>query len=187
MKGAYNIGKKFQKMKIWIAIGLAIFACLISILSFIQKPETENWAYIKIAEVYDEFTLTTELNRKLTSFENNFQYTSDSMKLEITRQEAGLKAVKNPGKNDLEMYYTLLRSLEELQTNYEDQKKLMTAEFNSHISTQLNQYIKEFGEEKGIDMIFGASGDGNIMYAKENNRNITKEVIAYINKVYEGF
>ena len=39
--------------------------------------------------------------------------------------------------------------------------------------------------ENGYDVIFGASGEGNIMYATDE-LNITSEVLAYCNKKYSG-
>ena len=51
--------------------------------------------------------------------------------------------------------------------------------------TQLNEYIEDFGEENKLDYIFGANGTGTIMYGNES-KDVTKEVVTYVNKKYVG-
>ena len=48
-----------------------------------------------------------------------------------------------------------------------------------------NQYIKDYGIQNNYILIFGVSGQGNIMYANDG-LDATEEVIEYVNKRYQG-
>ena len=57
--------------------------------------------------------------------------------------------------------------------------------YSEKVWTQLNSYLQDYGSENGYDVIIGMKGDGNVMYASEA-ANITKDVIEYVNKKYQG-
>lgn len=56
---------------------------------------------------------------------------------------------------------------------------------NEQIWTFINQNVSEYSKLNKIDYLFGANGQGNIMYANEEE-NITKEVLKFIDDKYEG-
>jgi hypothetical protein len=61
----------------------------------------------------------------------------------------------------------------------EDQKATQT------VINDINDYVKEYGKKHNYDIIFGASGAGNIMYAKEST-DLTEVVLEGLNKEFEG-
>ena len=61
----------------------------------------------------------------------------------------------------------------------------LTARYTSDIWKHINEGIAEFGKAEGYDFIFGASGNGGIMYADEAN-DITDRVVTYINLRYNN-
>ncbi|WP_160289473.1 OmpH family outer membrane protein [Psychroserpens mesophilus] len=68
--------------------------------------------------------------------------------------------------------------------------KTLQSEFSNTIPnkiwSRLNAYIKDYGKQKEVKIIFGISGNGNIMYADETNLDVTEELLKYINDRYEG-
>ena len=58
-------------------------------------------------------------------------------------------------------------------------------EYTSQIWTQINTYVKEYGQQNDYSYILGANGSGSIMYGLES-QNITDVVIEFVNKKYEG-
>jgi len=69
---------------------------------------------------------------------------------------------------------------------YEQQQLQQKAEqYTSQIWEQINMGIVEYGQNNGYDYILGAGGDGSLMYA-DSSRNITSEVLEYINQRYEN-
>ena len=63
--------------------------------------------------------------------------------------------------------------------------EVMAKQYTDQIWEQLNQYIKDFGTQHKYKFIFGSRGDGNLMYAEEQD-NITSEVLTYVNERYQG-
>jgi outer membrane protein len=45
--------------------------------------------------------------------------------------------------------------------------------------------MQDYGKKHGYDFIYGAQGSGNLMYAN-GQKNITDEVLKYINERYQG-
>ena len=71
------------------------------------------------------------------------------------------------------------------QEEFEEANSVLAEEYTAQVWTQLNEYIKAYGEEEGYRYIFGATGDGSLMYA-EDAVNITEEVSSYVNEHYNG-
>ena len=65
------------------------------------------------------------------------------------------------------------------QIQEEDKKASQT------IINDINDYVKEYGKKHRYQIIFGASGSGNIMYADEGT-DLTQDVLKGLNKEYEG-
>jgi len=75
--------------------------------------------------------------------------------------------------------------LKKRQEEFQAENQEKVSELNNQMFTQLNQYIKEYGDQHGYTYIFGTTSDGNIMYAKESEE-ITEKVRVFINKKYQG-
>lgn len=73
---------------------------------------------------------------------------------------------------------------EDLNRQYTLDEKAISEKYTAAIWKDINQYIAEFGKEKHCDFIFGANGNGNLMFANEVH-DVTDEVIQYVNKRYE--
>ena len=71
------------------------------------------------------------------------------------------------------------------ETEFQKENQRASNEYYTKIMSRINQYVEEFGKEKRYAIIFGANGQGNIMYA-EDSKDITKEVLEYVNSRYNG-
>ena len=58
-------------------------------------------------------------------------------------------------------------------------------DYNNKILQQLNQYVKEFGDKNRFSFIFGAAGNGSLMYGTES-ADITDEAIEFANERFQG-
>jgi len=53
------------------------------------------------------------------------------------------------------------------------------------VINDINDFVKDYGKNHGYPIIFGAGGNGNIMYAEEAS-DLTGEVLEGLNAQYEG-
>jgi Skp family chaperone for outer membrane proteins len=77
------------------------------------------------------------------------------------------------------------QALAEKKEFFEQDNQRALQETNVKIWKQINQYIKDYGEQNGYDYIYGADGTGTLMYADKKN-DITTDVSLYVNKRYAG-
>lgn len=171
-----------------LAVGLSAVCLVVSSITLVlvfEKGTSESYAFIKTSEVYDQFELKKELAAQYTQIENSRKLVLDSMKVRMDQLERQLRATEAPSKSEVLQYQNLGQELNELNNSYTQELQEVQDRFNEQIWSRINQYVKDYGDEKGIELIFGANGNGNIMHGG-NEKDITNEVTAYINEKYSG-
>jgi Skp family chaperone for outer membrane proteins len=140
-------------------------------------------AFVNLNVVYDHFTLKKELESKLENASNARKAIMDSLTLRLQGLQRGLATDKS---EQAQQTFMLARKqfLEKKQLFEEDNDR-QTKDYDSQIWKQINQFAKDYGDEKGYDYIFGAQGNGTLMYAAKGH-DITDELSAYINAKYKG-
>ncbi len=105
--------------------------------------------------------------------------------------ENRLKAQEEANKKTLDSLIRLPADRNNILIYEAERRKLdlkvqeLSARYTTDIWKRINEYVSAYGEEHGYDFIFGASGDGSLMYAREGC-DITDEVIGYVNRKYNG-
>lgn len=113
-------------------------------------------------------TLTNEVKQQI------FQYEKESPKMTAKERQLSQELIRTK-QNQLAQYQNALNT----QAQQEDQK--MTGE----VVSQINAYLKKYGESKGYRIILAATEYGNLAYADES-LDITAEVLEGLNKEYTG-
>jgi outer membrane protein len=143
----------------------------------------EKYGYIDLNTVYTEFTLSKKLEKERDLVVNSRQGILDSLKLQLNQlsKQFQFKVDSNQiqffNQKREEYYYKEQQFIEDNQS--------LLMKHDEQIMKQLNVYIKDYGKEKGYKFIFGATGNGTLMYAEED-ANISKDVLSYVNEKYEG-
>jgi len=167
-----------MKYKIVILTVLFINLLFTGYLSVREYYRSEI-VYINTSQVFDEFDLKKELSKKFESLVLSQGKVLDSIEVRYT------SLVNNSNQSiRTEELNRLKREYLEAKRRFDEQKDKTSQEYDKQIWTQLNQYIKNFGEKKSkYRMILGTSGEGNLMYAEEYT-DITNEIIHYVNDEY---
>ncbi len=174
---------------IWSLLGVLVVS---TVYMYTQMPEEREpevairkTGYVDVMEVFEAFEMKKELQKKLEKDLTTKQATLDSLMFQLQSMNNDLGAKESPSNDEVQQFQVL-------QNHYMQQKQLfdgysqeLTAKYDAQILEQLSQYIKDYGLDNGYDYVFGATGDGNILYGAEP-ADITEEVIAYINKSYQG-
>jgi outer membrane protein len=146
---------------------------------------TTKTGFINSQELFAEFKGKKELEAKFTQSEVEQNSMLDSLTLEIASLTNQLTERKNDKKLQVQKEQKEQLYLE-LKRRFTYSNTTQNQQYTESIWKQINQYAMEYGEEKGFDYIFGATGSGTLMYAKDS-KDITEDVLKYINKKYEGF
>jgi outer membrane protein len=170
--------KIFQVFTIVNLIGL------VALIGFefwhVQKNKT---AYVDINQLYKAYKQKAELEKELQAIQMKFQSTLDSVKLEIQLAENKVKQ-SNTQENKM-IYSKKVEYYNYLNQEFSRVSEVNAKKYREQILGQLNEYISEFGKIHGYKYIYGANGNGSLMYASEEE-NITTQLIGYSNAKYEG-
>jgi outer membrane protein len=113
-------------------------------------------------------TLASEVQQQI------FKYEKESPKM--TAKERSLSQ---------ELLRTKQSQLTQYQQAMNAQAQQEDSKMTSDVLTQVNAYLKKYGEQKGYTIILAATEYGNLAYA-DNALDITEEVLAGLNKEYAG-
>ena len=103
-----------------------------------------------------------------------FKYEKESPKMTVKERQLSQELIRAKQKQFADYQQAM-----NTQAQQEDSK--MTGD----VITQINAYLKKYGEAKGYKIILAATDYGNLAYADEG-LNITKEVLEGLNKEYGG-
>lgn len=156
----------------YIIIVLALAAFI-----YYEVSTKTKLAFVDTQAVYDQFLLKKEFEKQYKGLVNMHKKYLDSLLFDyqLAEKQNAQVAVLDLKKENY------LQKKQEMESVEEE----MNTKLSNQTWTQINQYIKDYGVKNNYDFIFGASGNGNIMYASES-KNITNDVIEFINNRYQG-
>lgn len=174
-----------------IAFPISIIAAVLAAFSFyFAKQSSNEIAYVDINKLLDGYKRTEKVRAEFEEKAKTLNANVDSL---MTDWQNELKAYEKErssmSKKELELKQELLGNKQQQIGNYqqaiqkqiqeEDQKATQT------VINDINDFVKEYGKNKGYYLVLGASGSGNIMYASDA-ADLTEEVLEGLNKEYQG-
>lgn len=175
-----------KRFKLFLAAALAVLfvqGVFNLVWTVTDKPKT---AYINTEQVYNGFGLKKKLEADLKKTMDSRQHLLDSMRLQL--EMISIKVQDDPAyKNGLvENSFSGMRDLYfRRQEEFRQQNEALAKQYTDQVWAQLNQYLKDYGKQNGYEYIFGANGDGALMFA-DDTENITDEVASYVNNRFNG-
>lgn len=164
------------------------------VVLFVQGGFTLFWltrhknktAYINTEAVYNSFEMKNQLEKELKKTSGIRQHILDSMRLQLDM--ISMRLQDRPAGKDSALSKTFRAMREnyfQRQEEYRQADEAQAKEYTDQVWTQLNAYIKEYGTNHGYQYIFGANGDGALMFA-DDAVNITDDLQAFVNQRFKG-
>jgi len=174
-------------MKQFILFTIIAVAISISISYVLTKniSSKEKTGWVNLSVVFNDFTLKKEMEMKLKKTKDMRQTILDSLAFGLKITSKQIQAAQQKDKNKIAFFELKREEYLTKKQQFEEDNASLANQYDSQILAQMNQYVKDFGEKYGYAYIFGADGNGSLMYSVEA-ANITKEVKEYINKRYKG-
>jgi outer membrane protein len=138
-----------------------------AVFYFLVAHKTQKTAFFYNQKVFDRFQGKLELESRLNKQAEKSKKMLDSLAVLI-----------QGGRTDLSSVYQ--ENLDYATTTRQQLSETYTADIWKYINGQASNY----GDENGYDYIFGASGNGSLMYA-DTMHDITNEIVRYLNLKYE--
>lgn len=141
-------------------------------------------AYIEIKKVFNAFVLKKELEEKYTQTAKTRAKIIDSLSFRLQILSKELQS--NKENKDLLQHFEIKRAeYFKAKNEFEEDNAALSQKYDSQILEQMTQYVVDYGKKGHYTYIYGAEGNGTLMYANEN-ANISDDVIMYINNRYKG-
>lgn len=160
-----------------------IFFLLLLVVSC-QSDEL-SIAYVQNMKLYAEFDLAKELDNELQAFSKNRTNELDSLTLIFENMTADFERMNEIPAQAYQSYNDLRNAILFREKNYEEELLALSQEYDRQIWERINNYVKDYAEENNYDMVLGANGNGNLMFATDT-LDITDELIQYCNTNYNG-
>jgi len=149
----------------YYSIALTVLVLAIASWQFFQKREKNAFLYNQ--KVFAGFKGTELLTAKLERQKATDKQLLDSLSKLVSQGREDIRAIYSSK-------YTELATAEQQ----------LSDRYTADIWKQINDGVAAFGKERKYSYIFGASGDGSLMYADEAE-DITEELIVFLNNRYE--
>ena len=165
-----------------IAFVLAGSSIAFMLYGFISKPKV---AFVHVQEVYNEFEYKKELETKYEKVQSERKRILDSLEIQINAIATNIQNSEVNKEKNIQNYQYLVADYQSKKKAFSEDNAMVSEKYTQQIWNQLNQYVEEYGKQKGFDFIYGADGSGNVMYA-EKGFNITEQIKEYVNQRYLG-
>ncbi len=169
---------------------ILIYILLALILAFgiYQYSSRPNIACVQLGKVYDEFEMKKQLEGKYKNISNARKVQLDSLELHLKALSNIIVSMneKDPLRQEKinEFEYKKQDYLQKKKTFGEDNQQTSKM-YEEEVWKQLNQYITDYGKEKGYTCVLGANGTGAVMYIQQSS-DVTDAVITYVNNKFKG-
>lgn len=147
-------------------------------------------AYVDVEELMKEYkgTKATEAKMKVNSDKLKAELDSLIGGWEIKARDYQQKAPSMSAKNRSEREQVLLQEQQEINQHQQMLQQQVQSEGQENLkllSKEINDFVKDYAKEKGINFVLGTSGDsGAVMYGDEKS-DITDDVLVQLNKSYK--
>jgi len=169
---------------------ISIIAILFSSYTFWSTKNASTQVYVDVNKLLEGYKRTKVVRAEFETKAKKMNANVDSLMVgwqnELKKYE---KERSRMSKKELKLKQELLSNKQNQVNNYQKaiQKKLQEEDKKSTqtVINDINDYVKEYGKNHSYNIIFGASGSGNIMYAKDV-ADLTNIVLDGLNKDFEG-
>ena len=169
---------------------IAVVILVASITSFVCSGTHDEMVYVdvnKLLEGYKRTKVEREaFNAKAAVMKANVDSLVADWQTELQKYE---KERPSMTEKEKELQQELLNNKQQQINNYQQavQQQLVEEDkkMTQTVINDINDYVKEYGKKKGHRIIFGAGGNGNIMYAEEAS-DLTPKILEGLNAQYEG-
>ena len=169
-----------------ITIVLSVFALLLVGCDSSSK----KIGVIQMEELVYEFDGMKEATEEYTNLLNQWEQESDTLKSQLDQLLYTIKLDSINGDQekivaDQQKFMLLRQKYIQLQQTIEGKAQQEDQKMTATVMGQLNEYVQKYGKENAFDIIITNTQMQNVGYVKASS-DITKEVLEYVNKKYNG-
>lgn len=170
-----------KKIALLMILSVGLFSC--------QQNKT---AYVNNQDIMDGFEKLKQTEAEFTKEEQAIKAKIDSLVADSGYQELVQEYQSKKGQMPKAEEEELYNQIMQIQQRLGQQQQMTTQQFQQRKSAEMDSlmktvddFVEEFGKNKGYTYIYGVTESGNIMYADES-LNITEEILEALNDKYNA-
>lgn len=172
-----------------LILGIVSFIGLLAVLTYILITP-QKLVYVDSAKLLNNYKGMTDARdayqKKAASWKANVDTLTQEVQKQIMDYERGSSRMTAKERQlTEELIRTKQKQLIDYQQALNNQAQQEDAKMTGEVITQVNAYLKKYGESKGYQIIMAATEYGNIAYANEA-LDVTDEVLEGLNQEYAG-
>ena len=173
-----------------LALPIALIALAASVASFLYIQSSSDLVYVDVNKLLDGYKRTEVVKAEFDEKAKTMKANVDSLLADWQNELKGYEKERSGmSKKELELKQQLLSNKQQQINNYQQavQKQLQEEDkkVTQTVVNDINDFVKEYGKKKGYKVIFGATGNGTIMYG-EPASDLTDAVLEELNAEFEG-
>jgi len=176
-------------LRLLLIIGILNLAGPIA-LSVTVYTKNQKVVYVDSSKLLNQYkgmeAARAAYQQKAGAWKANIDTLANEIQQQIFKYE---KEGKSMTAKERQLSQELIRNKQKQFADYQQamntQAQQEDAKMTQEVVTQINAYLKKYGEAKGYKIILAATQYGNLAYADES-LDITDEVLAGLNKEYGG-
>jgi len=153
-------------IRILVIVNLVLLLALGAYVFF--RPSSGKTVFVINGDLFAGFKGKKMLEEKLNGLRTQNKRLLDSLSFEAGRSNKP----------------EVIRQIQATADNIRMSEQQISQQYTEDIWKRINTYMVDFGKDKGYAYVFGASGNGNLMFAADA-LNVTDEAVSYINKKYD--
>lgn len=163
-----------NKWSLLTLINLILVILLTAFILYKFSNSSEKIVYVDNNKLFEEFRMTKEMKMIGEKEFNKKKANLDSLYLEIQREDLS-KETKE----------VMMKEFVSKREEFDQFNQVFAIEESEKIWSRITSYSKDFSKENNYKIIIGSSDKRNILFA-DDSLDVTKQLLAYINKKYSG-
>lgn len=172
-----------------ITLAFSSVAIILSSIAIFSSGDDEL-AYVDVNKLLNGYKRTVKVREELEQKSQKLKANSDSLMFDwqntLKKYE---KERSSMSEKELKLQKELLTTKQQQVNNYQQaiQKQIQKEEQTNTqtLINDINSFVQNYGDQEGYDIILGANGSGNIMYANKGT-DLTEEVLMSLNRDFSG-
>jgi len=170
----------------WI-INIVVIAGLLALGGY-HLLKKEKTVYVDIGRLMQEYQGMKDARREFEKKSAQWQANVDTLVSEWQQELKSYEKERNSlTSKERELKEELLRNKQQQVSQYQEAIQMKAKEEEQKLTqtavNRINEYLSEYGKEKGYMLILGATGTGNIVYA-DKSKDITDEILKGLQEGY---
>ena len=162
---------------------LLVLTVLLGSFVFAIRSYKKKIGFVDVNAVYQDYSLRSEYANELEKLDVHRSMEVDSLQIVIQSGYLAAASIKNESEAELaqkkiKIYYQRLEQIAQ-------ERQRMLEYYDGDIWSKINKHVENFAVLNKIDLLYGATGNGNLMYGNPD-LDYTKALSNYIHTLDEN-